>query len=183
MKLQPITTRNERLYGFMEEVLTSSFPTEEYRPLAELRSQTDHTAIFHNNIIRENNLPVGILTYWEFPSFVFVEHLAICPNLHGNGYGSRALSCLCGEMNRPIVLEVERPDTPTARRRVDFYSRNGFVLWPNEYRQPPYRQGDDFIAMRLMAWGEIDAIRDYEMVKTQIYSAVYGFSAEKNALL
>jgi hypothetical protein len=77
------------------------------------------------------------------------------------------------EEGRPIVLEVELPETDIARRRIAFYERNGFRLWTSRnYQQPPYRQGDAPIAMRLMAWGNLPESRFEEVVR-RIYREVY----------
>lgn len=51
IKLQRITTADTALYDYMEQLMTSSFPSEEYRSLEELRTYTDTKANFYNNII------------------------------------------------------------------------------------------------------------------------------------
>ena len=40
--LQRITTSDRELYAFLEELMTRSFPADEYRDLNELRDFTDH---------------------------------------------------------------------------------------------------------------------------------------------
>lgn len=41
IKFQRITTKDATLYNYMEQLMTASFPSEEYRPLEELRNYTD----------------------------------------------------------------------------------------------------------------------------------------------
>lgn len=41
IKFQRITTTDAALYKYMEQLMTASFPSEEYRPLEELRNYTD----------------------------------------------------------------------------------------------------------------------------------------------
>ena len=38
IKFQRITTTDAALYKYMEQLMTASFPSEEYRPLEELRN-------------------------------------------------------------------------------------------------------------------------------------------------
>lgn len=173
LKLQRITTADTALYQFMENLMKQAFPAAEYRDLDELRLYTDSKTHFYNNIIMEENRPIGFFTYWDFGTFYYAEHFAIDPTLRNGGYGKRVLNLLCNSLPLPIVLEVEMPEDEMACRRIGFYQRNGFVLWPNDYCQPPYRPGDDFLPMRLMVHGALDCEKDYEYVKEHIYKEVY----------
>ena len=81
IRLQRITTADTDLYSYMEKLMTQSFPSEEYRELEELRKYTDTKTHFYNNIIFHNNTPVGLITYWDFGHFYYIEHFAIDPAL------------------------------------------------------------------------------------------------------
>lgn len=181
IRLQPISTSDFQHYKFMEELLIDSFPPEEYRQLDELREYTDRTGNFHNNIIFDDDLPVGFITYWDFDRFYYVEHFATNPALRNGGYGRRTLEYLCNHLQLPVVLEVERPAEDTegmaedmARRRISFYQRQGFVLWEKDYYQPPYKPGDDFLPMYLMVHGNLDPEKDYEDIRHKLHTVVYG---------
>lgn len=173
IRLQPIYTSDIQHYKFMEELLINSFPPEEYRQLEELREFTDRTGNFHNNIIFNDELPIGFITYWDFKHFYYIEHFATNPVLHNGGYGKRTLEYLCDNLQRPIVLEVERPLEEMAKRRIKFYQRHGFKLWENNYHQPPYKPGDEYLPMYLMVHGALDEKRDFEEVKQTLYTEVY----------
>lgn len=173
LELQRITTADVDLYNFMEGLMKQAFPSAEYRDLNELRLYTDTKPHFYNNIIMEENRPIGFFTYWDFDTFYYAEHFAVDPSLRNGGYGKQVLALLRDTLSRPIVLEVEMPEDEMARRRIGFYERNGFVLWSNDYHQPPYRPGDDFLPMRLMVHGALDSEKDYECVKGRIYKEVY----------
>ncbi len=75
IRFQPITTSDVQHYKFMEELLVESFPPEEYRELEHLREYTDRIGNFHNNIIFDDDLPIGFITYWDFDEFYYVETL------------------------------------------------------------------------------------------------------------
>ncbi len=174
IKLQRITTADTALYTFMERLMETSFPPEEYRDLQELRTYTDNKNHFYNNIISEDEIPVGFITYWDFGTFCYIEHFAISPAKRNGGYGKKALEYLCRQLKCPMVLEVELPETEMSMRRINFYRRQGFVLWENHYEQPPYRVGNKSLPMLLMAYGNLSSERDYNKVRSLIYHDVYG---------
>ena len=175
LRLQRIHTADAELYAFMEQLLTASFPPEEYRALEQLRLYTDTREAFHNNVILDGETPVGLFTYWDFGDFCYGEHFAIDPERRNGGYGKRALEELCRTVHpRPIVLEVEMPEEEMARRRIGFYQRQGFALWDKPYQQPPYKPGDGYLPMRLMAYGGMDPEQDFGKVCDCIYREVYG---------
>ena len=173
IRFQPITTSDVQHYKFMEELLVESFPPEEYRELEHLREYTDRIGNFHNNIIFDDDLPIGFITYWDFDEFYYVEHFAVDPAQRNGGHGKNVLNHLCELLQHPIVLEVEMPEEEMAQRRINFYKRQGFALWEKPYLQPPYRPGDDYLPMLLMAHGNLECERDFETVKNSIYREVY----------
>lgn len=173
MKFKRITTKDEALYTFMEQLMVASFPAEEYRDLNELRTFTDTKKRFYNNIIFDNNQPIGLITYWDFDEFYYVEHFAIDPAHRNGGIGKRALESIFQQLDGGIILEVEEPVEEMAQRRINFYKRLGFKLWDKPYLQPPYRKGDDFLPLLLMAHGDLDADKQFENIKRTIYKEVY----------
>lgn len=161
-------------YRFMEGLLVRSFPREEYRDLDELRRLTDESSVFRNNIVLDDGAPVGLVTWWDFEGFRYVEHLATNPERRNGGYGGRILEHMRHESSAPVVLEVEMPEDEMSVRRVGFYRRHGFVLWEREYVQPAYRRDGEPLPMRLMARGDLDPERDFDAVRGMIYREVYG---------
>lgn len=173
ISIKRITTKDSQHYNYMEELLTASFPIEEYRDLAVLRAYTDALPIFHCHIILHANTPIGLVTYWDLDSFYYIEHLAIDPNQRNGGYGRKLLNYLSEFLKKPIVLEVEYPTEEMAKRRINFYQREGYTLWEKEYFQPPYRVGQSNLPMYLMVQGELNPQTDFDMVRTKIYREVY----------
>lgn len=162
-------------YKQMEKLLTIAFPKEEYRELAELRTLTERNHKFHNNLIYDNSTFVGLITYWDFGSFFYIEHFAIIPEMRNHGYGKIVMEKVKEVLHSPIVLEVECPTEEMSRRRIGFYERQGFLLWKSEYMQPPYRPGEDFLDLFIMAYGNIDEGVDFENVKRTIHKEVYNY--------
>ena len=107
-------------YRFTEQLLTAAFPPEEYRDFEELRALTQSDPRFRNHAILDRGELVGVLSYWDFGRFHYVEHFAVCPGMRNRGYGRKVLGMLRSRLHTPVVLEVERPDSELAARRIAF---------------------------------------------------------------
>lgn len=101
IKLQRIKTADVDLYQFMENLITTAFPAEEYRALEQLREYTDKVELFHNNVILEDEQPIGLLTYWNFGEFYYIEHFATDPSMRNGGYGKKTLEYVCTQLGNP----------------------------------------------------------------------------------
>lgn len=178
MKFKELTSTDEN-YSLVEELLQSAFPKEERRDLEKQRRFTDNNEKFHCNAIYSNNEYVGLITYWDFTDYIYIEHFAISESLRGKGFGQKALSTIKETINKPVILEVEMPTDkngnidPIAMKRIKFYRQSGFELHEMEYKQPPYRPDDVWLSMRLMTLGPINLRDNYEQIKESIYREVY----------
>lgn len=171
--IEQIRTTDIDKYLFIEELLVSAFPQEEHRELSMQREFTDTNKLFHNNILLVEGSPIGLLSYWDFDHFIYVEHFAIHPDHRNGGIGQQALQSLQQKVQRPIVLEVELPTDEMSKRRIEFYQRQGFTLCQKSYQQPPYRKGDGLLPMYLMIQGSLDMEDVFNEVKAMIYKEVY----------
>lgn len=174
----PIRTSDVTEYAYMEALLKTTFPPEEYRDLDELKRYTDQNGLFKNLLIYDDTKVIGFITYWQFNLFYYVEHLAINPQLRNEGYGEKVLKHLQAILQRPIVLEVEYPTDDLSTRRIKFYERNGFVLWKANYVQPPYKKGYPPLPMYLMVYGSLNEQAHYQEIKQALYRTVYNAEIE-----
>ena len=171
--LQEIKT-GHKYYTFVEQLLHAAFPENERRDDDMQRWNTDNEEQFHCLLVLDEENPVGLLTYWNFNTFIYIEHLAIDQTLRNKGYGKEALHTFFKTQARtPIVLEVEHPTDETSRRRIVFYERCGLILWECDYQQPPYRNCDNWFPMYLMATPPLSFEEDYTHIRTTIYREVY----------
>lgn len=180
-----ITDLNPSDAAALLHIYEESFPPEERRPYA---SAGDFLSFLNSPeremgalaAIDDDGRLFGFLTYWRFPAFHYVEHLAVSSEARGSGTGAALVRALAERCGGRILLEVERPElmaTPAeaemARRRIGFYRRLG--LTPHEglrYVQPPYAPGLPGVELMLMTSGlsgEPEAA-DVE----QLIRAVYG---------
>ena len=183
MLLMPLTTSHKEdvqtLLEGLHEIYVNAFPPEERRPWADVVQPVSSMGPHLSAIYLDGNdvQPVGLVTLWHFDTFSYIEHFAIAEECRGCGTGSMVLSELRAVCNRPIVLEVEKPETSSqATKRVHFYNRNGFKTVSTTYIQPPYAPGLPEVPLDIMASG--DLLCSTAEVENKLRKHVYSVSGE-----
>jgi len=159
--------------GGLEAVYLHSFPPEERRPWEQIVCPENAGGPVLLAIDDGSGVCAGLLTFWEFDAFVYIEHFAVSPALRGTGVGSRAIECFIASRTKPVVLEVEPENVsdPMTLRRISFYRRHGLEILDYDYVQPPYGAGLPPVPLRLMS---TDSSIDASAVAAALYRRVYG---------
>lgn len=121
------------------ELYVESFPPE------ERRSKEQHEKIIHNDkfmpfhIYDDKGELVGLLNCWDCGDFIHGEHFAVFPEARNGGIGKKTIE-LIKEIagSKKIIIEVEPADNDIAKRRIEFYKREGFMMNDYEYIHPSY---------------------------------------------
>lgn len=150
LSFHPIHQAGDTHWAAWVDTYLTSFPIEEQRPLSSIERLIVEEKRFKVIALLSHDAFIGLLTYWEFDSFVYIEHFAISPSYRSLGHGARVLTHFVRSHSLPIVLEAEPPTEATAIRRVQFYTRNGFVLYDYDYYQPPYAPDREGLSLCLM---------------------------------
>ncbi len=175
LRLREIQT-TDASYTFVEQLWLATFPDNERRATEAQRYNTDHNPVFHCMLAEEENEPVGFFTYWDFGQYCYGEHFATQASIRNQGYGSRIICALYDHIQRPLVLEVEMPNSDISMRRIHFYQRHGLQLWEGyDYIQPPYSADSAELPMLLMASRELNPQQDFNHVVQTIHHEVYGY--------
>lgn len=144
-------------------------------PIDERRSEEQFYQLFTNENTRifgidANKNAMGYFVTWPMNNFLFVEFFEIYQIFRSTGLGARALAELQNQY-KVLVLETEPPSMGgVAKKRIEFYERNGFQIADPDYIQPAYDATKNSINLYLMATEEIDL----NAVKVEIYNKVYG---------
>lgn len=170
--LQEINTSHEH-YAFVEALMETAFPLQERRNTELQREYTDNKPQFHTHVILNNCSPVGLLTYWKFEGFLYIEHFAIHEKERNQGLGHEVMMLLQKTEKEMIILEAEEPVDEITKRRIGFYQRQGFTLQDIPYKQPPYRENDDWFPMKLMTLHEKNFSTPLVGAIKTIYKEVY----------
>ncbi len=169
MEIQRLTAVNQLYYEDMLQLYQDAFPVEERRPVEKLNELVENKKSFVANALVHDGQFAGLLNYWEFDSFVYLEHLAMLPQLRGQNLGGMLLETLKKDIHLPLVLEAERPETEIAARRAAFYQRHGFHVVDKDYMQPPYRAGEDEFPLWLFSTDEHFPLENVRLIKQEVY--------------
>lgn len=164
-----------RHYSAAQSLYMSSFPESERRPVDSLFAEDRPMhlwGIYSCDGGRE--LFAGIITVWHFADFIYIEHFAVEPGMRGRGIGAHVLDIICRASDKPVVVEVERPDAhlPDTQRRIAFYRRCGFNTLGYDYIQPPYQPGLPAVPLLLMVNGS--EVPSPAHIAATLHTAVYG---------
>lgn len=167
--------RNACLVDFdnVYEIMEKSFPPDEYRSYQTQKDLLNNPNFKTYLFCDEDDNIKGFITVWQFNNFAFIEHLAVAPNCRNKGIGSKILDEIIKTLPFQICLEVELPNTQIAKRRIEFYKRNGFYLNSHPYTQPAYSKEKNEISMILMTTQRPINQTEFNNFKATIYKEVY----------
>ena len=123
----------------------------------------------------------GLLNYWPFDRFYYIEHVAVVEAFRGKHLGTEAMEIFKSQTQLPIVLEVESPTNIDAIGRIRFYEKMGFSVVSHNYAQPPYDGEGFLIPMQLMSNDRHFADTHFEMIKDTLYDKVYHYEVERES--
>lgn len=192
---RPVLSEHDPDFDFLYEVYEEAFPPEERRSREQLIEEMGQPEVCVGLITYEGER-AGFFIYWELEDFIYGGHFAIHEDMRGNGIGALFLSQFLRWAAKPVIIEVEPPESKIARRRIAFYEQLGLKLFPCDYKQPAYEPGKAPVPLYLMeaaahtdrraASGEEapqvlipgDALLPwrYEQVKQSLYEYVYADS-------
>ena len=168
-----VTPMDTSRFDAFFSLLSRSLPPNEHRSCGAQRALFDRSAYGVLTGEHEGRL-CALMALWSFPDFRYLEHFAVDPALRGRGIGGEMLMRYIGEDPRPLVLEVEPPETEIARRRIGFYTRCGMHLSDFPYAQPPLNEGDGMLPLMLMSSSMLTH-EGAALVRDHLYREVYHY--------
>jgi ribosomal protein S18 acetylase RimI-like enzyme len=166
--LRPVTKEN---FSSVYKRLIDAFPYEERRDEADeqkcfLKSQ------FNFCEITDDGESVGLIVFWVFESFLFIEHIAINKEIRSKGYGSKTIELIKTKYNQPIVLEAEAPETEMQKKRIKFYENLGFKVNSYNYTQPSYHNGDG-VPLQVLSFPQLLNEKEFDVFFRETRRVVY----------
>lgn len=171
-----LTVCNELEQKEVQRIYETSFPIDERREFDSLLHLAQQNGAYKPEVVCKNGTVVGFISSWNFDEWRYIEHFAVDAALRGCGIGREVLRNFVERDARPVVLEVEPPIDKMSCRRVEFYTRQGFVLHNSyQYIQPPYDSNRNAVELRLMTYGApVDC--NLDALTALLHSRVYGRS-------
>ncbi|SFB30384.1 GNAT family N-acetyltransferase [Clostridium frigidicarnis] len=146
------------------KIYINSFPLFEQRKIEDqIEILKDYR--YHCIVVCEEESIIGILFYWEWDNYIYIEHLAISSDLRGRNYGSKILKEFC-KNNKCIILEIDPPVDDISIKRLKFYSNLEFRLQEFDHVHPPYRKGYKGHNLKVLGYNIILSKRNYDDFNT-----------------
>jgi GNAT superfamily N-acetyltransferase len=180
----PVTTAKR-----VRSVYESSFPPEQRRPFETLLREVEEgtRTLWLAERVRGFALTVDLKT---IENDVYLDYLAVDSTWRSRGIGSRLLHDVHAMVDRPLIFEVERPESSPCvegERRVAFYHRNGASELRCSGYLSPSITGDGAFPMMLFAMPQrrasLAAGFRLEQLISEIWVEIYGRDPRDPTLL
>jgi len=168
-----INSISDPYFQSLFNLYSQAFPPSECRTREGITLEINTTNRFSAHALLKDKEFVGLLNYWNFDQFLYIEHRAISESLRGQRIGKEALTQLIEQTKQPIILEVEMPLNTMTIRRIRFYENSNFSTTSHFYLQPPYRVDGLTIPMQIMSNNALFANKNFELIRDTLYKEVY----------
>ncbi len=154
------------------EIMSVSFPR------CERRTKDGQRALFSlaNYTVYgwyEQKRICAFLAAYTLAQWRFVEHLATDQTFRGQNIGHQLMEAYVNADPRKVVLEVEPDENAITHRRIAFYKRLGFSLYPDfPYAQPSFH-GEKAVPLCLMVNDKHLKTDDLRAIQRSLYQDVY----------
>ncbi len=134
-----VTNINDTWYPSFYAIYSTAFPVHEQRNRQQ-QIEAFSSKNYHLDVWIENGKLQSFIAYWEFDTFIYIEHFAVDKELRGQHIGSKTLISFAGNKKKVIILEIDPLIDEISRKRFSFYEKTGFRLNPFKHFHPPYRK-------------------------------------------
>lgn len=175
VELERLKSGKEDVFQKLMELYTEAFPLEERREIVQLEEMLEAEPAMCFHAVRCDGELAGLVVYWDFGMFYYLEHLAVFAGMRNKKIGQQILEWIGGHLKGVWILEVEPEpgETEMASRRIRYYERNGFRILDKNYLQPSYRPGGEEFPLWIMGnepgqtQQELD--RQIQVIKDRVY--------------
>ena len=152
MEVIRIENENHPRFPRVWEIYGYSFPRYEQRTIEHQRTAFN-SPLYHMDACVEGDAVIGLIGYWIFPDYVYIEHYAMAREARGRGYGTKILGDFLARMaGRIVVLEIDPVVDEVSTRRLEFYQRLGFQESPFRHTCPKYRPDEVEGELWVLTW-------------------------------
>ncbi|WP_024771364.1 GNAT family N-acetyltransferase [Aquimarina macrocephali] len=154
------------------ELYENAFPVEERRIL-DAQTHVMKKSNYHFDIVVDENKLIGFLLWWDFETLRYIDHFATSTEQRNKGFGKLILENFMNNNDKPILLEVELPNTTINQRRIKFYQRIGFKLNQHYYEVPPSTEGQKPLQLLLMSYPTLLTAKDVEQFTDICHPSIF----------
>lgn len=149
--IQRIKSEKNQYFAEFWKIYSASFPLNERR-VTNQQTEVFKKQEYQVDIYLSDNHVVGFIAFWTTKDFIYIEHLAIAPEVRSKGLGSAILRPFIKREPIPVILEIEPTIDDLTRRRLKFYESLGFVRNDHLHFQPPYHSEDQPLKLEILTY-------------------------------
>ena len=168
INLRPVA---EEKFSSVYKRLIDAFPYEERRDEADEKACFFKKEFNFSEIIDAGE-SVGLVVFWLFDEFLFIEHIAINKEIRSKGYGSKTIDLIKAKYNLPIILEAEAPETEMQKKRIKFYENLGFKVNSYDYTQPSYHNAES-VPLLVLSFPKLLSENEFDVFFRETRRVVY----------
>jgi len=150
-KIHQIKNADDPHFDEFWKIYSASFPLNERRE-SDQQADVFKKPEYQVDIYLSDNHVIGFIAYWTTTNFIYIEHLAIAPEVRSEGFGSAILKPFIEREPIPVILEIEPIIIDLTRRRLKFYESLGFVPNDHLHYQPPYHTSDQPLHLVILTY-------------------------------
>lgn len=152
-------------------------------PAHELRLWPDQQAVmndplYHFDLCLLDGVLAGLILYWDFGAYIYVEHFCVEPTMRGHGLGTLILAELA-KKGKPIILEIDPLTDDVAVRRKGFYERCGYIANGFAHVHPPYQAANHGHALIVMSHPRALSQAEFDTFTVDLREKVMAYSESK----
>lgn len=166
-----ITNKLNPFYSRFINLYSGSFPVFEQRT-GEQQDAAFASQGYHLAAYEENGVFLGFISYWEFDSYIYIEHFAVDKKLRGKGYGSLILTAFIEQQTKVIILEIDHITDEISASRLRFYEKCGFCKNDYNHIHPPYRNGYEGHGLIVLSSNRTITEEEYERFNNDLKMVV-----------
>ena len=151
LKVHQIKSEKDQHFAEFWKIYSSSFPLNERR-VSNQQTEVFKKQGYQVDVYFSDNQIIGFIAYWAIKEFIFVEHLAIAPEVRSKGLGSAILKPFIETEPNPVILEIEPTIDDLTSRRLKFYESLGFIRNDHRHYQPPYHITDQPLHLVILTY-------------------------------
>jgi len=171
MEVTRLISSDDPLFRNFKEMYEVSFPIFEQRTDDQQEEAFLHSNYCLNCYFYESRL-TGFIAYWEFDTYLYIEHLAIHPAERGKGLGKVMLDQLMSSHTKRLILEIDPVTDHVSARRLRFYQSLGFVENSHTHTHPAYRKGFAPHSLTVLSTQGLLPYSEYEVFNADLHNKV-----------
>ena len=169
-----ICSKENKYFDEAMKIYESSFPIFEQRTIKDQIDVLENN-MYYCSVVCEDDKLIGLIFYWKYENYTYIEHLAIATNLRGQNYGSKILKAFCEE-SKNTILEIDNPVDEISIKRLNFYTKLGFKLQKFNHVHPPYRKEYEGHNLKMMSFGKDLSQEEYDKFNDFLKNEVMKYS-------